>query len=300
MSDADRQAVARDPDASLGDRLRTWPQFLLPTHPLSRVVHRATRCRTTWWKELLIGSFMHRFGVDLGEAEIGDPAAFPDFNSFFTRALKPEARPLAEGDATLLCPVDGAVCFAGALDAAPLVAKGHRFDATALLGGSERRAAPFAGGDVVNLYLSPRDYHRIHMPVRGRLVEQVYVPGRLFAVNPPAVRTVDGLFARNERVALLFETDAGPLAIVLVGALFVGSIETTWAGEITPPHGTEIVVTRHAPGHGPELARGAELGRFNMGSTVILLLPPEVATLADGLTPGAAVRMGQALGTLLT
>jgi phosphatidylserine decarboxylase len=275
-------------DATLGDRLRTWPQFALPTHALSRVVHRATRWRTTWWKELLIGSFMHRFGIDLAEAEVNDPAAFPDFNSFFTRALKADARPLADGDDTLLSPVDDA----------PLVAKGHRFGLATLLGGSATRAAPFAGGTVANLYLSPRDYHRIHMPLAGRLVEQVHVPGRLFAVNPPAVRTVDGLFARNERVALLFDTAVGPVAIVLVGALFVGSIETAWGGEVTPPHRSEIGVTRYAATDAPTLARGAELGRFNMGSTVVLLLPPGATELADGLEAGAPVRMGQALGSL--
>jgi phosphatidylserine decarboxylase len=282
--------------AGLTDWLRTLPQYLLPTHALSRVVHRATRSTVPWWKELLIGLFRRRFEVALEEAEIEDAAAYPSFNAFFTRALKTDARPLARGKRTLLQPVDGAVCYCGPLEQAPLVAKGHRFDATALLGGSSVRAAPFAGGTVVNLYLSPRDYHRVHMPLAGRLREQVHVPGRLFAVNPPAVRTVPGLFARNERVALLFDTAIGPVAIVLVGALFVGSIETVWAGEITPPHGRDITLTRYADG--AELERGAELGRFNMGSTVVMLFPPGRVALADDLDPGRAVRLGEALGTL--
>ena len=286
--------------ATLSDRLRTWPQFALPTHLLSRIAHWATRCRTAWWKELLIGAFMNRFGITLDDAEIDDPGIFPDFNTFFTRALKADARPFAGGDSTLLQPVDGAVCYCGSLEEAALIAKGHRFDTTALLGGSQQRAAPFIGGTVVNLYLSPSDYHRIHMPLEGRLVEQVYVPGRLFAVNPPAVRTVPGLFARNERVVLLFDTAIGPVAMVLVGALFVGSIETVWSGEITPPHRSEISLTRYDDGTGPELKRGAELGRFNMGSTVIMLFPPDRVRLADGLESGQQVRLGEALGELLS
>ncbi len=283
--------------AGLTDWLRTLPQYLLPTHALSRVVHRATRSRVAWWKDLLIDLFCSRFDIDLDEAETSNKRDFDSFNAFFTRALKPDARPLDEDGATLLQPVDGAVCYCGPLDEAPLVAKGHRFDVAALLGGSLRRAAPFAGGSVANLYLSPRDYHRVHMPLTGRLVELVHVPGRLFAVNPPAVRTVPGLFARNERVVLLFDTEVGRVAVVLVGALFVGSIETPWAGEITPPHRREVTLTRY--GHaGPEFARGAEIGRFNMGSTVIVLLPEGAATLRDDLTPGSSVRMGQPLGTL--
>jgi phosphatidylserine decarboxylase len=285
--------------AGLTDRLRTLPQYLLPTHALSRIVHRATRSTISWWKDLLIDLFCYGFEVAMEEAEVEDRRAYPSFNAFFTRALKADARPLADGDTTLLQPVDGSVCHCGPLEQAALVAKGHQFDATALLGGSQQRAAPFAGGTVANLYLSPSDYHRIHMPLDGRLVEQVYVPGRLFAVNPPAVRTVPGLFARNERVALIFDTAIGPVAIVLVGALFVGSIETVWSGEITPPHRSEIALTRYDDGLGPELKRGEELGRFNMGSTVIMLFPPERIALNADLDPGHPVRLGQPLGELL-
>ncbi len=283
--------------AGLTDRLRTLPQYLLPTHALSRVVHRATRSRIGWWKDLLIDLFCGGFDVDLEEAEEPNRRAYASFNAFFTRALKADARPLDDDPASLLVPVDGANCYCGPLDDAPLVAKGHRFDATALLGGNLHRAEPFNGGSIANLYLSPRDYHRVHMPLDGRLVELVHVPGRLFAVNPPAVRTVPGLFARNERVVLLFDTAVGRVAVVLVGALFVGSIETPWAGEITPPHRTEITLTRYGK-RGPAFKRGDEIGRFNMGSTVILLLPPGAATLRDDLATGQAVRLGQALGTL--
>jgi len=286
--------------AGLTDRLRTLPQYLLPQHALSRLVHRATRCRTTWWKDLLIDLFSARYSVDLNEAETTNPRDFADFNAFFTRALRDGARPAADQPGALLMPVDGAVCRCGPIDIGDAIrAKGHAFDATALLGGSASRAAPFAGGLLANLYLSPRDYHRIHMPLAGRLVEQVHVPGRLFAVNPPAVRTIPGLFARNERLALIFDTALGPLAIVLVGALFVGSIETVWSGEVAPPHGHEVTVTRYAEASAPDLARGAELGRFNMGSTVIVLFPPNAVELAAELDPGRSVRLGQLLGQVL-
>ncbi|MDX1594051.1 MAG: archaetidylserine decarboxylase [Gammaproteobacteria bacterium] len=284
--------------AGLTDWLRTLPQHLLPTHALSRVVHRATRSTVGWWKDLLIDLFDGLFDIDLCEAAERNKRAYPSFNAFFTRALQPGARPLEGDGTTLVNPVDGAVCYCGPLDGAPLRAKGHRFGLPELLGGSAERAAPFVGGTVANLYLHPRDYHRVHMPLAGRLVEMVHVPGRLFAVNPPAMRTVTGLFARNERVVLHFETTVGPVAIVLVGALFVGSIETTWGGEITPPHRREVTVTRYPGDSGPTLQRGDELGRFNMGSTVILLLPPGAATLRDGLDADQELSMGRRLGTL--
>jgi len=282
---------------SLKDAAVTLPQYVLPQHAVSRVVHRATRWKTTWWKDALIGWFMRRNNITLDDYTVTDPTEFTDFNSFFTRALRDGARPLPRTDDAIASPVDGAVSQAGSIEGSTVYqAKGHSYNLVELLGGSMAEAEPFSNGTFANLYLSPRDYHRIHMPLDGRLRRMVHVPGRLFAVNPAAVKTVPGLFARNERVVLTFDSDAGPFVLVLVGALCVGSIETVWHGEITPPHGREISVTNYSDDDAPALTRGEELGRFNMGSTVIALFPPQSATLNDALRPAQTVRMGESIG----
>lgn len=280
------------------DRLLCLPQHLLPQHALSRLVGRLAESRNPWVKDRFIGWFARRYGVDLGEAAQPDPRAYPDFNSFFTRALRPAARPLPEPPGAVACPVDGVVSQAGAATGGRLLqAKGHEYTVEALLGGEPRLAAPFQGGSFATLYLSPRDYHRIHMPLDGRLVTMLHVPGRLFSVNPLTARGVPRLFARNERVVTLFETAAGPMAVVLVGAVIVASIETVWAGIVTPPSGREIRRWDYPPGE-VKLARGAELGRFRLGSTVIVLFGPDAVTLESSLASGAEVRMGQPLGWL--
>ena len=225
--------------ATWGDHLRNLPQHLLPQRLLTRLVYRLARIRTPWLKDALIRHFARRFRVKLDEAQESDPRAYTDFNAFFTRALKPGARPVAPGDWAVCCPVDGAVSQIGVADADTLLqAKGRSFSLTALLGGDPERARPFQGGVFATLYLSPRDYHRIHLPLAGRLREMVHIPGKLFSVSPLTTRIVPELFARNERVAALFDTPAGPMALVLVGAINVASIETVWAGTITPPLGT--------------------------------------------------------------
>jgi phosphatidylserine decarboxylase len=280
------------------DRLLCLPQHLLPQHALSRLVGRLAESRNPLVKDRFIGWFARRYGVDLGEAAQPDPRAYPDFNSFFTRALRPGARPLPEQPRVVACPVDGAVSQAGAAtDGRLLQAKGHHYRLEDLLGGDPRLAAPFHGGSFATLYLSPRDYHRIHMPLDGRLTTMLHVPGRLFSVNPLTARGVPGLFARNERVVTLFDTAAGPMAVVLVGAVIVASIETVWAGIVTPPSGREIRRWDYPPGE-VELARGAELGRFRLGSTVIVLFGPDAVTLESNLASGAEVRMGRPLGCL--
>lgn len=294
MSDPDTAAPA-----TLGDHLRHWPQYLLPQRWLTRLTYRVTRVRAPWFKNTLIRGFARGFGVNLDEALDPDPRAYPDFNAFFTRALKPEVRPLAPGDRTVCCPVDGAVSQIGIAQADRLLqAKGRTFSLAALLGGDMERARPFQEGAFATLYLSPRDYHRIHMPLAGRLREMVHVPGALFSVSPLTARMVPELFARNERVAALFDTEAGPMALVLVGAINVASIETVWAGAITPPLGTTIRHWRYpSSGAGAvRLDQGAEMGRFNMGSTVILLFGAGAVRWETAIQPGAAVRMGQALG----
>ncbi len=279
------------------DYSKTLPQYLLPHHLLSRAVGGLARCRIPAVKNLLIDGFRRLYDVDLSLAVETDPHGYPDFNSFFTRALRPDARPLASANGAVVSPVDGRVSQAGAIhDDSLLQAKGKEFSLAQLLG-SPQRANVFQGGDYATIYLSPRDYHRIHMPLAGKLTGMVHIPGRLFSVSPATTRVVPGLFARNERVVCLFETDAGPMAMVLVGAIFVASIETVWAGVVTPPAGKEISVRDFRnDAHALELEQGAEMGRFNMGSTVILLFGRDQVEWGQACRLDATVRMGQQLG----
>ncbi len=276
-------------------------QYILPQHTISRLVHRCTRSARMPLRRSITRWFVRRFGVDMSEAAQPDLDAYPNFNRFFTRALRPGARTITTDPRALACPVDGYVSQKGTILGGEIFqAKGHRYSVGQLLGGKDELAAPFRGGAFATLYLSPGDYHRIHMPLDGRLQEMVHIPGRLFSVAPACVQGIPGLFARNERVVCLFDTAHGPLALVLVGAINVGSIETVWAGEVTPPRGKRIAVNRY-PGAGAaavELAKGDEMGRFNMGSTVIILLGPNHVRWHDDLTEGARVRLGQAIGRL--
>jgi len=291
--------MAEDPAASLADRLKALLQYPLPQHALSRLTYWLTRIEMPGFKDWLIASFIRRFGVDMSEAVEADPRRYPSFNAFFTRALRASARPLALGRDSILCPVDGAVSQIGAIrDERIFQAKDREFTALELLGGDTDTAALFADGMFATLYLSPRDYHRVHMPVAGSLRMMLHVPGRLFSVNPSSTRAVPRLFARNERVVCLFETSSGPMALVMVGALNVASIETVWAGEITPPHRSGVRRWEYR-GSEVELEQGAELGRFNMGSTVILLFAPEWVQWEERYLPGAAVKMGERLATRL-
>jgi phosphatidylserine decarboxylase len=233
--------------------------------------------------------------IDLREAAQPDPFAYPSFNAFFTRALRPGARPLAGGGRDLVSPVDGTLSQLGWIrDGQMLQAKGLHYTAAALLA-DESAATRYAGGGFACIYLAPYNYHRIHMPLAGRLTATRYVPGQLFSVNAATARTIPGLFARNERVVCEFETELGALAVVLVGALFVGSIETVYAGEINPPPARGGTVRAIEQGLGTRIERGEELGRFNMGSTVIVLLGNGATRFTDGLVPGATLRLGQAL-----
>ncbi len=292
----ERPRAAKGTD--LGRRMRALPQHLLPQKSLSRIAHRLTRSEAPWLKNLLIRAFIAHFGVDMGEAAEPDPRRYPHFNAFFTRALRPGARPLPTRADVLCCPVDGSVSQAGTVDGdAIFQAKGQHYSLTTLLGGEAGRAEGFRGGSFATLYLSPRDYHRIHMPTAGQLRETVHVPGRLFSVSPLTTRLIPGLFARNERLVCLFDTEVGPMALVLVGAVNVASMETVWAGAVTPPFATTTTCRRY-PAQGPEtvtLERGAEMGRFNMGSTVIVLFAPGAVTWDPSIRADAPVRVGQAL-----
>jgi phosphatidylserine decarboxylase len=305
---SDRTPSVADPTPSFADRLFAGLQVALPHHLLSRLAFRLARARLRPLKDLLIAAFRRAYPVDLAEAAEPDPRAYPTFHAFFTRPLRAGARPVVAGEGEVACPVDGAVSRAGEIAGGRAVqAKGREFSVRELLGGDPGRAAPFAGGAFATLYLAPRDYHRIHMPLDGRLRETVHVPGRRFAVNPRTVRTVPRLFARNERLAAIFDTEAGRMALVLVGALLVGSIETAWGGPVTPaaspsPRGRREVHARDYGGFGAKgaevvvLERGQELGRFAMGSTVIVLFEPGRVAWDPAIVPGARVRMGALLG----
>jgi phosphatidylserine decarboxylase len=285
-----------DPSLRPAERLFVAVQHLLPQHLLSALMYRVARWRWRPFKDALIGWFVRHFRVDMSLAAEPDPRAYATFNAFFTRALRPGVRLLAPDPGALLCPADGALSQIGLIrDGALLQAKGHSYTALDLLGGDAQAAAAFAGGAFATIYLSPRDYHRVHMPVEGVLRAMTQVSGRLFSVNAVTARGVPRLFARNERVICLFDTPVGPMALILVGAIFVGCMETVWAGQVAPP-------LRGGPrpdAAGPvRLGRGEEMGRFNMGSTVILLLPPGAVAWDSGLKPGDPLRMGQALGEL--
>jgi phosphatidylserine decarboxylase len=280
---------------AIRDRLFVWFQHALPHHGLSRLTLAATRVRAPWFRNLLIRGFLALFAVDMSDAAETDPYRYASFNEFFTRALRHGARPIAAGSAAIACPVDGRVSECGELEGDSLLqAKGRQYSVMELLAGRDW-AARFRGGSFATIYLAPFNYHRIHMPARGRLLDTVYVPGRLFSVNEATARRVPRLFARNERVLTLFEGDFGQFAVVLVGALNVGSMATVWAGDITPAARRTIA---HIPGRDIVLDKGAELGRFNMGSTVIVLFQSGHARWRAALAAGTSVRMGECLGEL--
>lgn len=283
---------------SLTDWLKSWPLALLPHHLLSAIIRAVTRWRIRWLKNLLIRAFIAHFRVDMTEAAETRPEDYPDFNSFFTRPLKPGMRPQPEPLDAIACPVDGAISQIGKIEAGVLLqAKGRDFSLVDLLGGNRERAAAFAGGIFTALYLSPRDYHRIHMPCSGQLTETVFIPGRLYSVAPHTTRAIPNLFTRNERQVNLFATPAGPVAVIMVGAIFVSSMETVWEGVIQPG-GSGIRCRNYDNSDAPaiQLQRGAEMGRFNMGSTVILLFSRGQAEWLPGLQAEQPVRTGQELG----
>lgn len=272
-------------------------QYVLPHRGLSRLARAAARWRWAPWKNRLIGLAIRHFKVDMSEAAEPNPLAYPHFNAFFTRALKPGARRPDSDPQALLMPADGRISQLGRIEQGRIFqAKGHHFTATNLLG-SAAAAEPYLDGAFATIYLSPRDYHRMHMPWAGALRDTLHVPGRLFTVAPSGVAGIPGLFARNERLVCHFETDFGPMCLVLVGAMLVSGVETVWGGEEIPPYRNS---PRHRDWHGRNvnLARFEELGRFNYGSTVIVLLPKGAAQLDESLRPEQPVRLGQRLARI--
>ncbi len=287
-----------------GARLFVATQHILPQHALSGLMYRLARVRWRPLKDLLIRTLLRLYRIDMSEAAETDPHAYVHFNAFFTRALRPDARPQDPDPKAIVSPVDGAISQIGTIDAGRLIqAKGRDFTVEELLGGNVERARAYAGGSFATLYLAPGDYHRIHMPLGGSLTWMRHVPGHLFSVNTATAALVPRLFARNERVICGFDTLTGEMGMVLVGAIFVGGIQTVWAGEITPTKArTSASASRSALAAAQteqrpvRLERGEEMGRFNLGSTVILLFEPGRVRWDERLAPGQKVRLGERLG----
>ncbi|MDO8374039.1 MAG: archaetidylserine decarboxylase [Polaromonas sp.] len=278
----------------MSERFEVFLQYLLPKQALTEFGSHIASMRGGAVTTRIIRWFVGKYGVNMAEAANPDITSYPTFNEFFTRALKPGARPLAAAD--LVCPVDGAISQFGAIEGDRIFqAKGHHYSTTALVGGDRALAAQFEGGSFATIYLSPRDYHRIHMPTGGRLQRMIYVPGELFSVNPATARGVPGLFARNERVVCVFESARGPFVLVLVGATIVGSMATVWHGVVNPPRTKEVREWRYTDDGQPpvELAQGDEMGRFLLGSTVVMLFPKGPCHFNPDWAPGAAVRLGE-------
>ncbi|MDO9424821.1 MAG: archaetidylserine decarboxylase [Methylobacter sp.] len=281
---------------NIKEALTTLPQYILPHHALSQIMSKLTHCENKTWKNLFIKQIIRHYGVNMDEALEPNINAYLSFNDFFTRELKPGVRPLSAETNAIACPCDGAVSQAGDItDGQIFQAKGKSFTATDLLGGDAARAEPFNNGVFATIYLSPKDYHRLHMPLTGTLREMVHIPGRLFSVNPATVNSVPGLFARNERVAALFDTDSGPMALILVGAIFVSSVETVWHGVVTPPSISEVQSWQYGD-DAPTLKIGEEMGRFNMGSTIIVLFGKDKAQWDAEFKAEKTVKLGELIG----
>ncbi|MEN9429628.1 MAG: phosphatidylserine decarboxylase [Pseudomonadota bacterium] len=272
-------------------------QHIVPQHLLSRGVGRLAASENTFVKNTFIKNFAAKYQVNMAEALEENPLAYKSFNDFFTRALKPNARPIASDSKAIISPADGAISQIGAITADKIFqAKGHDYSVTTLLGGNEQRAAAFVGGQFATVYLSPKDYHRVHMPFMGKLTQMIYVPGDLFSVNTTTAENVPNLFARNERVVCLFDTEVGQMAVVLVGAMIVAGIATAWAGNLAP-QGKNVITTNYDGSI--TLKKGDELGRFYLGSTAIVLFGANVMQWRDGLSATNPVRMGEAMGRTL-
>ena len=277
----------------MSDRLAVLPQYLIPKQALTVLAGKLAGARAGALTTSVIRWFVGRYGVNMGEAANPDLAAYPTFNEFFTRPLRAGARPLAAAD--FICPVDGAISQFGVIERDQIFqAKGHSYSTTALVGGDQALAALFENGSFATLYLSPRDYHRIHMPCDGRLTRMIHVPGALFSVNPTTARGVPGLFARNERVVFAFDSPHGPFVLVLVGATIVGSMATVWHGVVNPPRPGHLREWQYADRQ-IAFRQGDEMGRFLLGSTVVMLFPKGVAQFNREWAPARPVRLGETM-----
>lgn len=273
--------------------IKVLRQYLVPQHALSRLSGKIAECRWKWWKNWVIKHFIKRYGVDMSIATQENIENYPDFNSFFTRLLKPEARPIVQESNAIACPADGNISQIGRINKDVLFqAKGFYFKLHTLLGGNDLLAQKFQDGYFSTIYLSPKDYHRVHMPLQGALMETIYIPGKLFSVNELTTHSIPSLFSRNERLVCLFETSAGPMIIILVGAMLVASINTVWQGQV---NSKTLTTTTYEPHH-ITIERGAELGHFKLGSTVIVLFTKDAIEWNPSLNESSTVQMGQLLG----
>jgi phosphatidylserine decarboxylase len=280
----------------VSDRLAVLPQYLIPKQALTILAGKLASKEAGGLTTSVIRWFVGRYNVNMAEAANPDIASYKSFNEFFTRPLKDGARPQADAD--FISPVDGAISQFGAIDRDQIFqAKGHSYSTTALVGGDRKLAEQFENGSFATLYLSPRDYHRIHMPCDGQLTRMIYVPGELFSVNPTTARGVPGLFARNERVVCVFESAFGPFVLTLVGATIVGSMATVWHGMINPPRPGVVREWRYDGDTTVNLKKGQEMGRFLLGSTVVMLFPKNTLTFNPDWAPTGAIRMGEMMGT---
>ena len=278
----------------MSDRLKVIPQYLLPKQALTALAGMVAGAKLGGITTAIIGWFVQRYGVNMTEAANPDIASYSTFNAFFTRPLRDGARPISAAD--FVCPVDGAISQFGAIELDQIFqAKGHRYSTTALVGGNATLAREFQDGCFATLYLSPKDYHRIHMPCDGVLKKMIYVPGALFSVNPTTARGVPGLFARNERLVCVFDAPFGQFVLVLVGATIVGSMATVWHGAVNPPRLAAVREWRYDDRQ-IALKRGAEMGRFLLGSTVVMLFPKETLTFNQEWAPARAIVMGESMG----
>ncbi len=267
-------------------------QYITPQHTLSRIAGVLADCKVGWFKNFFITKFIDTYGVNMAEALDSTPENYPCFNEFFCRALKPEARPICTDADALTCPVDGAVSQRGKINAGRIFqAKGRDYSAQELLGGDENIAQAFTNGEFTTIYLSPKDYHRLHMPMAGKLISMSHVPGDLFSVNPATTDNVPRLFARNERLVCVFDTEIGPMALVLVGAMIVASIETTWAGLVAPVG--KRVSTHNYGGPAPTFEKGEEFARFKLGSTIVMLFPENSIAWSETFQANSKVFMGE-------
>ena len=297
MSSSNTHTDKHKEQDSLLEYFKTWPLFLLPQHFLSSLIHRFMRIKNVAFKNQQISRFIKLFKVNMTESLHQDIDQFKDFNHFFTRQLKADARIDNTGNNELCCPVDGAISEIGDIDDDQLIqAKGHYFSLNDLLAGKQSLIDIFRDGSFTTIYLSPKDYHRIHMPIDGTLQEMFHVPGQLFGVNRASVKTIPRLFARNERVISIFDTPAGSMALIQVGALFVSSIETTWQGVITPPRKKSVQSWQYQDAK--KIGKFEEMGRFNMGSTVILLFSKDSIEWDTNLQANTPVQLGQRLAHL--
>jgi phosphatidylserine decarboxylase len=278
----------------VSDRLAVLPQYLLPKRAITELLGTGANAQAGQLTTRVIRWFVARYKVNMAEAANPDISSYASFNEFFTRPLRADARPLHSSK--FICPVDGAISQFGAIEQGQIFqAKGHEYSATALVGGDQKLAGQFQDGSFATIYLSPRDYHRIHMPCDGKLTRMIYVPGELFSVNPTTARGVPGLFARNERVVCVFDTAQGPLVLTLVGATIVGSMATTWHGIVNPPRSKEVREWTYQD-QNIVLKKGEEMGRFLLGSTVVMLFPKDALVFNPAWTAAGAVRMGELMG----